>query len=659
MLQNLNELTYSVRHKIELFDGIDMTLPSAFKEAVTSIDADRIDYGCYSSIITNTDGQHIFLSNSWFYIAAILVPLYEPFEDYFRVLNQYVDVDTLKSRNNTKIIEAIENNYQNNDDKEFLKKFATDPKWWTAGMTNRLRTLDRHDCLDSAILAIANVVNASQSYIATLWGYLGRHPDVVYLLNEELSKVFSSNPIIISETDLSQFAFKTVKVLEKEDKLASFVRYAVYSDARTTEGQLIKLSSDDFDEKLVGLFLYASSDTVKNRNSSSDTLRWFEEPFCFNEQSVYLSTQWYSESDDNHQLSFPELKKYVEVCYEGKYSIDFFDGKYVLVRVIEQDNLQQIYYGAPGTGKSYQLKQDIKSYNHIRTIFHPDSDYSSFVGCYKPVTEPGTDRIKYLFRPQAFINAYVNAWLSKDPYYLIIEEINRGNCAQIFGDIFQLLDRKNGISDYTIVPDTDLKNYLHDTFHSKENQTIIQQKELDIPQDILDGTGMRLPANFFLRATMNTSDQSLFPMDSAFKRRWAWKYFSIKDEGKKFKIQIDETHTYDWWKTISTLNGKIYSETKSADKQIGYWFAKLPEKKTAISKENFVSKVLFYLWNDVFKDYGFDSRNAFSEEIQFEKFFTEEGKVKTDMVIKFMDYNHIVPDEKESSSTDRTEEEKQ
>ena len=303
------------------------------------------------------------------------------------------------------------------------------------------------------------------------------------------------------------------------------------------------------------------------------------------------------------------------------------------------DDLQVIYFGAPGTGKSHQLGLDTQQFDHIRTIFHPDSDYASFIGCYKPVMEG--DKIVYRFRPQAFITAYVGAWLSKEPYYLIIEEINRGNCAQIFGDIFQLLDRKNGVSDYTIVPDTDLKNYLYETFHSEENQAIIQQKQLNIPQDILDGTGMRLPANFFLRATMNTSDQSLFPMDSAFKRRWAWKHFSIKDEGLHYKIVVDDDHRYDWWRTIDKLNGKIYGETKSADKQLGYWFAKLPKDKTVISKEDFVSKVLFYLWNDVFKDYSFDAKNAFSEEIQFDKFFTSDGQVDPEMVIKFMEKNDI------------------
>lgn len=303
------------------------------------------------------------------------------------------------------------------------------------------------------------------------------------------------------------------------------------------------------------------------------------------------------------------------------------------------DGHQVIYYGAPGTGKSYQLKLDTEPYAHQRTIFHPDTDYASFVGCYKPI--PKGDQITYDFQPQSFTKAYINAWLSKDPYCLIIEEINRGNCAQIFGDIFQLLDRTNGVSDYGIEPDSDLQNYICDVFASQESQDIISSLQLSIPEDILSGKVMRLPSNFYLRATMNTSDQSLFPMDSAFKRRWDWKYFAIRDEQKSYKIVLDSTHIYDWWKAIDTLNGKIYSVTKSADKQLGYWFAKLPAGETVIDAKVFVSKVVFYLWNDVFKDYSFDSKNAFSEDLQFEKFYTSDGKVEIETVIRFMEKNGI------------------
>lgn len=390
---------------------------------------------------------------------------------------------------------------------------------------------------------------------------------------------------------------------------------------------VLKYASDCFSIKNRKVFF-----SIKGPNYSVDEERFIKSILEYNKY-------WYPSNPNDFDLSLKEYISYMDTK-QSNYSI--IDLSFLQNRDTVQtpeNEPQVIYYGAPGTGKSYQLDQDIKGFDYQRTIFHPDSDYSSFVGCYKPVMKD--DKIVYRFRAQAFIDAYVEAWLSDDPFYLVIEEINRGNCAQIFGDIFQLLDRKKGESDYAIVPDSDLEKYLYDTFHEATNQNIIKQLKRPVPQSIQDGKEMKLPANLYLRATMNTSDQSLFPMDSAFKRRWAWRHFSIKDEGKGYKIELDDKHRYDWWDTIKTLNLKIYGETKSADKQLGYWFAKLPNGQTRITKEDFVSKVLFYLWNDIFKDYNFDANNAFSEELQFDSFFTSEGKVDVQMVIKFMEKNGI------------------
>ena len=122
--------------------------------------------------------------------------------------------------------------------------------------------------------------------------------------------------------------------------------------------------------------------------------------------------------------------------------------------------------------------------------------------------------ITYKFIPQAFTKAYAAAWNTTEDVFLVIEEINRGNCAQIFGDLFQLLDRKGGRSEYLIEADTDLANYLQ--------EALAKSPRTDIPQEIKSGERLMLPQNLYIWATMNTSDQSLFPIDSAFKRRWDW-----------------------------------------------------------------------------------------------------------------------------------------
>ena len=233
----------------------------------------------------------------------------------------------------------------------------------------------------------------------------------------------------------------------------------------------------------------------------------------------------------------------------------------------------------------------------FRTTFHPDTDYASFVGCYKPSMNDGV--IEYSFTPQVFTNAYIAAWENtKKPVYLVIEEINRGNCAQIFGDLFQLLDRdkETGKSEYPIKADKDLVAHI--------------EKVLGAGHEGIKNGELCLPPNLIIYATMNTSDQSLFPMDSAFKRRWDWEYVPInysKDiDSGKFVIEIDDATKYSWVEFLESVNDKIYDATNSEDKQMGNFFI-----KKSIKANEFVNKVMFYLWNEVCKEEYGTQRNFF------------------------------------------------
>lgn len=315
-------------------------------------------------------------------------------------------------------------------------------------------------------------------------------------------------------------------------------------------------------------------------------------------------------------------------------------------------SLQQIFYGAPGTGKSHTIKEETKESDVIRTTFHPDTDYSTFVGAYKPTTallpicdELGQpmkigattlhkEQIVYEFVAQSFLQAYVNAWKKfdkDDKQYLVIEEINRGNCAQIFGDLFQLLDRNDyGFSDYPIKADADMKRQLQKAFAG----LVITQKDKinamyegkDIVSQVLNGDILLLPNNLYIWATMNTSDQSLFPIDSAFKRRWDWTYMPISNAEKDWIIEVDGSK-YDWWQFLEKINEKIGSTTNFEDKKLGYFFCKAQDG--VISAKTLVGKVIFYLWNNVFKDYEFGDA-IFNDEdgskLSFDKFYTSEGK---------------------------------
>lgn len=387
------------------------------------------------------------------------------------------------------------------------------------------------------------------------------------------------------------------------------------------------------------------------------------------------------------------------------------------VSPVQNTPLQLIYFGTPGSGKSYKVQESLKGVsddNVFRTTFHPDSDYASFVGCYKPIMlqqnkialtpnelkakldeylkdgqtypvqrfaavypevgkvppstriewltslgstasmdteiqkgvicgkallkESNSSEISYSFIPQVFTNAYVQAWKKQaeaieqekeqaEKVYLVIEEINRGNCAQIFGDLFQLLDRnEDGTSTYKIRADQDLANYL--------------MKELGENHDGIKGGNLRLPANLHIIATMNTSDQSLFPMDSAFKRRWDWEYvpidYSESVASGQFLISIGDK-TYRWVDFLKAVNARILSATDSEDKQMGNFFI-----KDSVEEKELKSKVMFYLWHEVCKDEYHTKNNFFrtlqdkeEKEFSFNELHEENG---TNILVGFMQY---------------------
>lgn len=222
--------------------------------------------------------------------------------------------------------------------------------------------------------------------------------------------------------------------------------------------------------------------------------------------------------------------------------------------------------------------------------------------------------ITYSFVPQVFAKAYAAAWkqyfaagnvsTADNQVYLVIEEINRGNCAQIFGDIFQLLDRDSeGFSQYSIDADCDFAEWL-------KKDSILKTVWSDYETKVGNGK-LKLPPNLNILATMNTSDQSLFPMDSAFKRRFDWEYVPIKyakdsDCGEdwnadKFAIDVSGS-TYMWLDFLKKVNVDIDETTHSEDKQMGEFFIKPKRDDLKISFDEFRSKVLFYLWDSVYKD---------------------------------------------------------
>lgn len=327
-----------------------------------------------------------------------------------------------------------------------------------------------------------------------------------------------------------------------------------------------------------------------------------------------------------------------EVCFFNY----FGDSTTKELSLISESTLQKIFYGAPGTGKSHTVDTEyVKGNKCFRITFHPDTDYASFVGCYKPkMGGPTGEDITYSFVPQVFLNAYIYAWNHPDePTYLVIEELNRGNCAQIFGDIFQLLDRQKtvhpGYSKYTINADSDIATYLSGKLENKERYEkaiceIYGLKEFDF-------SILALPSNLNILATMNTSDQSLFPIDSAFKRRWEMGYVAVNyADAEQFSVKIDDAHKYSWADVLRGLNRYIKQEKHSTNKILGNRFVQADENNV-ISSVAFRDKVLFFLFNDVFKDED-EFRTSFfggNDTLYFEDLC--EGDDWTTYVINFVE----------------------
>ena len=273
----------------------------------------------------------------------------------------------------------------------------------------------------------------------------------------------------------------------------------------------------------------------------------------------------------------------------------------------------RIVFGAPGTGKSYGLKDDCVKLmedttgTYERVTFHPDYTYSQFVGTYKPVMDEEGNSIRYDFVPGPFMRVYVEALKSgrtdtPQPHLLLIEEINRAKVAAVFGDVFQLLDRDDdGVSEYEIQASEDIRRYL--------------AKELGGNAD--NYKKIRIPNNMFIWATMNSADQGVFPMDTAFKRRWNFEYLGINENEEKIKgigkIVLPGSDEPIEWNTLrKAINDKMSSSDFkiNEDKLMGPFFL---SKKVITSNENgmiidtdrfidaFKSKVIMYLYEDAVK----------------------------------------------------------
>ena len=301
------------------------------------------------------------------------------------------------------------------------------------------------------------------------------------------------------------------------------------------------------------------------------------------------------ETEDIEEETMEAVKPYIELNFTTNIECDF--------------ERNRIVFGAPGTGKSFQMEEDRAALvkmggDYERVTFHPDYTYSSFVGCYKPVSEQG--KIEYKYVPGPFMRVLVEALRSgltdnPKPYLLVIEEINRAKVAAVFGEVFQLLDRdSNGTSDYEIHTSEDVRKYLSDELNGS----------------LESFSRIRIPNNMFIWATMNSADQGVFPMDTAFKRRWSFEYKGIDENEDKVGglITLGEgEHEFEVnWNVLRKAINEVLAKkfNINEDKLMGPFFISEDVfafdengrmKNPAKFKRVFKSKVIMYLYEDAAK----------------------------------------------------------
>ncbi|MDM59025.1 type II restriction endonuclease subunit R, partial [Salmonella enterica] len=262
------------------------------------------------------------------------------------------------------------------------------------------------------------------------------------------------------------------------------------------------------------------------------------------------------------------------------------------------ESVNKIFYGAPGTGKSHRINEILGSSKYIRTVFYPDMLYSDFVGSLRPRTIEDSEKNKkviYEYRAGPFLRALILALNSKDEQvYLVIEEINRASASAVFGELFQLLDRNEfGESKYEIdINDPDMLDYINERVNDKL-------------------LSLRIPQNLSILATMNSSDQAVMPMDTAFKRRWQFEYMLIDySNATKGEIPINiynedaniETINITWGNFSKILNDELKELNVPEDRLLGHRFLDDNELKTKEkATETVAGKLLVYLWDDVLR----------------------------------------------------------
>lgn len=522
--------------------------------------------------------------------------------------------------------------------KFFYRVFNVEDLWGAkqilSSNNDRLSIRSGSDFFGSVLLKLVNIPDTSNGIFGDFIYELCEHPDVYDYLEKTYLKYL---PILYKSKNRGAFAASVLRFCYQHDGLLSL------KDILKSNSSPENITIEFGDCRLTSIFKKSKTLLTSVDLSSGDKLRYFEDPiFKIDDDYYYLSTEWTAGKD--RRLDLDSFKIIIETKYPFLFvdlsSDDVFilrpsGSIYAPILPYKEGGSNVIYFGPPGTGKSYRAKSDFANAETFTTLFHPEYSYSDFVGSYRPVIghERGQQHIDshdggtipkpinyFEFVPGPLVNALTAAFKAPDKSVcLLIDELNRGECAAIFGDIFQLLDRDElGMSEYGITIKAELKKFFLDR---------------NIDFDIKKDGKLYLPSNLFLVATMNTSDQSLYPIDAAFKRRWDWiacpiNFDELKAVYQNLNIFMNDGHEKWSWQALITVINKYVSKNHMEDKQIGPWFIR-PKKSGEIDYDIFLNKFLFYLWHDVYKDEQDSDDSPFISSDELNSF----GKIQNAMRI--------------------------
>ena len=392
-------------------------------------------------------------------------------------------------------------------------------------------------------------------------------------INENLDVFDEINKLL--NLDNKEFAFKSIEIFKP------YINSEILNILTTSE------LCNTYTKHLRPILVDVTESVIHNEDINTldpnGKSRYYSDYIEINEKFYIISNDWYYQTHNNYDNRTPYLEFIKDVIKKNENRVN---GGYNV-----------IYYGVPGTGKSYaidQLLKEVKNENKFRITFHPEYTYNDLIGQLLPtIIKEGEHKgdITYSFQKGPFTLALEKAYdTPQEAIYLIIEEMSRGNCAAIFGDIFQLLDR---------VKYGEMKDWSR---YFVNNEVIAK----DITR-ISDGR-IKIPSNLYIIGTVNTSDQNVFVMDTAFKRRFEWKYISTKPvpANKPYLNSVElsfhngkEFITINWINLYGVLNKFISSSEKlglGEDKQIGQFFIEFDGKN---DKEKIKNKLLHYLWFDI------------------------------------------------------------